>query len=71
MAVFLNAPSVSLVENFISLFLFNLLEITSLVIKMAENKEVKIPIISVVANRSALNTLPSEQRFPDLSIKVG
>ena len=47
--IFLNAPSVNLVEKVISFFLFNLLEITNLVINIAAKREVKIPITNVVA----------------------
>ena len=48
--IFLNAPLVNFVEKEISLPLFNLYEIINLVINIAENKEVIIPIIKVVAN---------------------
>ena len=47
---FLNAPLVNLVENEIDFPLFNLAEITNLVMKIAQNNEVRIPIIKVVAN---------------------
>ncbi len=52
MLVFWNKPSVRLVANFNTLPLFNWYSKINLVIKIAVNKDVKIPITKVFANPS-------------------
>ena len=53
---------VNFIENDIDFPLFNLAEIINLVIKIAQNKEVNIPIIKVVAN-PLIGPVPKENKI--------